>query len=61
MKDYQHGAIFCKCSTRMHCKGHHFKIFEGTPKKKRCPNCNKNRPVMVRKEKKKLCLKLHTN
>jgi len=47
MKDYQHGAIFCRCSTRMHCKGHHFKIFERTPKKKRCPNCNKNRPVMV--------------
>ena len=50
MKDYQHGIIFCKCSVRMHCKGHHFKIFEGTPKKKCCPNCNKNCPVIVRKE-----------
>ena len=50
MKDYRTGLIRCKCSHAMR-KRKYVKIYEYAPEKKRCPNCNKNRPVMVRKEK----------
>ena len=51
MKDYKLGIIHCKCSTRMHCTGHLFKIYETTPEKVRCPNCSKRRKVHYAKRK----------
>ncbi len=54
MKHYTAGYIFCKCSTRMHCKGKLIKIHEYTPKRKKCPNCGKLCKLYVKKSKNKL-------
>ena len=46
MKDFSDTVIFCKCSGRMHCKGKHFKHYEFSPLRRKCPNCGKKRRVM---------------
>lgn len=49
MKDYKAGLIQCKCSHAMR-RGKLIKIYEYTPERKRCPNCNKNLRILVRKK-----------
>jgi len=44
MKDYKPGIIRCRCSNLMRI-GKQIKIYEYTPDRKRCPNCNKNLKV----------------
>ena len=47
MKDYTAGWIFCKCSTRMHVKGKHIRVYEYTNRRQKCPNCGRQRKVMI--------------
>lgn len=50
MKDYRVGIICCRCSNLMRI-GKVVKIYEYTPDRKRCPNCNKNLRILLRKKK----------
>ncbi len=47
MKHFTIGKIFCRCSARMGL-GKIIRIYEKTANRKRCPNCDKLRMVMVK-------------
>ena len=47
MKNLTAGRIFCRCSVRMHCKGHLVPVGTDTSEKHKCPNCGKLCTVTV--------------
>lgn len=49
MKDYRLGIIRCKCSHLMRA-GKLVRIYEYTPDRKRCSNCNKNLRILLYKK-----------
>jgi len=48
MKDYKIGKLYCRCLNAMRI-GKPVKIYQYTPKRKRCSNCGKQRKVFVGK------------
>ena len=46
MKDYKTGKIYCRCSNTMRI-GKRIKIYQNTPRRKRCPNCGKNLMIQI--------------
>jgi len=47
MKDYDLGFITCRCSKRMRRRGKAVRIYEFTPKRKKCPNCGRMCKIKV--------------